>query len=126
MCTTCDFAFPGDVHLCPECASKPQGLSPKRKRLVIGAYAMGVISLLSLVGIMALGAMGLVDDKSSQGAAAVLGGLVMFVSAIVGTSLGVGALDRRLGNPLSVWIAAIFNGIILAILILLVIVGNLS
>jgi hypothetical protein len=87
---------------------------------------MGVISLLSLVGIMALGAMGLVDDKSSQGAAAVLGGLVMFVSAIVGTSLGVGALDRRLGNPLSVWIAAIFNGIILAILILLVIVGNLS
>ena len=40
-CTTCDFAFPGGVHMCTTCATTPRDpVSGKRKTMVICSYLM--------------------------------------------------------------------------------------
>ena len=121
ICPTCDFSFPGGVHLCPTCATTTdRRLSPKRRRLVGWAFALAIWCTLGLAFLF----IGAAADVEEEALGAVVGFLV-FIPAIIGFALGLSSFDRRLGNPPVVWVAALWNVFIFAVMLLLVIVGNL-
>jgi len=124
VCATCDFAMPGNIHVCPNCASKRDpGLSKKRKGLLYWSYALAIWSTLAV----ALWFAALANMNANGPDVAALGALiylVAFIPSLIGTALGVGTFDRRLSNPASIWGAVIWNGAILSMLLLLTIVGT--
>ena len=124
MCITCDFQFPGGVHACPECAANPnKELSPRRKRTLTWAYVLAVWGTLGIAvllsGVLA-STVETQDDVQALGLAVMI---FIFAPAVAGAAVGFSSVNRRLTNPPVVWVAAIWNGIILAILLLLTIVG---
>jgi hypothetical protein len=127
MCETCDFSLPGDVHICPICAAKPQtDLSPRRKKFLWGSYALAIWSTVGMVCLVS-GVFGhRVTTKAEQELLGIV--LLFFVlfPAIIGLALGVSARERRLPSPPSLWIAIAWNGIIVGIFMLLMIVGNMK
>jgi len=123
-CNTCNFVFPGGLNLCAACATKPpEALNPKRKKLLVWSYVMGIWTTIGLVVLMS----GVLAPKSRRsGDAEAVGVLIeifIFLPSIVGTALGWASMDKRLGNPGWVWGAAIWNSIILTILIALTVIG---
>jgi len=121
-CNTCDFVFPGNLHLCTACATKPQdALNPKRKKLLGWSYAMAIWTTIAIVMLM----MGVFATrrKADQEAVGVALEIFVFLPSIVGTALGWASMDKRLGNPGWVWGAAIWNSVILAMLVCLTVVG---
>lgn len=68
----------------------------------------------------------LAQSKEGQDALGMLLMLILVAPAIVGVALGVSSMERRLPNSMAMWIAAIWNGIILAGFFLLVIVGLMA
>lgn len=127
MCATCDFELPGRVHVCPTCVAAPrQGLSGKRKGYLVWSYVLAAWCTLGLAVIFSGALAGTVESQAGVEVLGVIIFLLIFAPSIIGTALGFAALERRLANPASVWVAAIWNGIILAVLLLLVIIGSFS
>jgi hypothetical protein len=121
-CATCDFAFPGGVHLCPECAvTTPTGLSAKRARMRTWSFACATLATISVGAMMGGAVEGMPDE-----AAGTLFSMLVLMPAIVGTGLGMGSYDRRLANPPSVWVAAGWNLGLLGLTLILVIVGMVT
>jgi len=52
--------------------------------------------------------------------------VVLLVPSIIGVALAVSSMDRRLTNTIGMWIALIWNGVILGGFLLLLIVGMLK
>jgi hypothetical protein len=124
VCETCDFALPGGVHVCPTCATRTdQGLSAKRKGLLNWAFGLAVLSTIGMVLFFVGAAGGAFDDPEAAEVLGVLFSLFVFIPSLVGTALSTSALDRRLTNPASVWIAIVWNVLILAVFILLSVAG---
>jgi len=127
ICATCDFAFPGGVHVCPTCASKPQAaLGKGRQKSLIISYALAVWCSLGVAVLFSGVLAGTAHSKSDLQA---LGGALMillYIPAIVGTAMAFSAVDRRLATPASVWVSVVWNGLILAVLLLLAIIGILK
>ncbi len=124
MCATCDFALPGDVHICPTCAAKPRGeLSPRRKKLVYFAMALAAWSTLGMAALFGGVFAHMARRKEDQEALGMV--LIVFVlaPAIAGLGMAVSARDRRLANPMSITIAIIWNAILAASFLLLSLVG---
>jgi len=126
-CPTCDFVFPGKLHFCPVCIGEGTNkLSPRRKKYMIAAYALGVWSSLGLVALITGVAAGLADDAVGE---LIVGfGVILLIGlpAIIGTGLGMSAKRPGGPNPFPVWIALVWNALILGGFILLMILGNLS
>ena len=125
MCTTCDFALPGGIHVCPACATAPQTvLSSRRKKLLIGSYALAVWSTLALAVLLsgALAEMG--KTKEGEMALGLIFSVVVLVPSIIGTALGFSAKDRRLANPPQVWVAVVWNSVLLGAYLLLCVIGT--
>lgn len=124
MCATCDFTLPGDIHLCPVCATKPQTeLSGRRKKLRAWSFALAGWATLGMVALFGGAFAGMARDPAAKQA---LGSLLLFfilIPAIIGLSLGLAALDRRLANPLSLKLATVWSGVIVAIFVLLSAIG---
>jgi predicted Zn finger-like uncharacterized protein len=124
MCNTCDFEYPGNIHVCPSCASKSdQPLSGKRKTHLMWSYVFAVLSTLALIVTLLIGSQAETAEQTM--ALGIVMNLFVLIPAIIGTALGCSVRDRRLSNPASIMIATIWNGIILGIYILLCIVGAL-
>src|SRR5581483_9350020 len=124
MCATCDFALPNGLHFCPTCATKPQAaLGPKRRRAMIWSFVCaGGASAAFIISLAYAG----LHPPHSQVDEQALGVMMMFttlVPAIIGLGVGLGAIDRRHRNPVSLWAATIWNGVITAIFLLLCVVG---
>jgi hypothetical protein len=124
MCPTCDFSFPDEMHLCPACASKSEdGLSPRRKKFLIGSFALAAWTTIGMVCLVSGAMSGLASSKEDKAA---LGyALLLFVlgPAITGLSLGVCAKHSRMGNPPSIWIAITWNAILVASFVILMLIG---
>jgi hypothetical protein len=127
ICATCDFAFEGGLHFCPTCAtsSQSQGMSGKRKKLVIASYALGAWCSLGFVLFLIASVAMAGDDKNAETLGGVFTLFVLF-PALIGVGVGIGSLDRRLGNPWYVWGGAIWNGLILAGFVGLMILGMMA
>jgi DNA-directed RNA polymerase subunit RPC12/RpoP len=127
MCDTCKFEMPGGIQICPSCATTPRTtLSPKRKKMLIGSYALAGWCTLVMGALFAGVFQGMVKDKASQQAFGLLLMFILLGPSIVGVSLGVGVMDRRLPNTITMWIATAWNGLILGGFILLMIVGMMK
>ncbi len=122
ICATCDFAFPGGAHLCPGCATAPADeMGSKRKTYLRWSYALAVWCTLGMAFLF-FGSMAATTPAEEEAMGAAFAFLV-FIPSIIGTALGVAAIDRRLNNPASVWVAAIWNGVFLAGFLLLSVLG---
>ena len=121
MCATCDFTFPGDIHLCPTCAtSRDAVLTPKRKGLMAGAYALAIWGTVGFALVL-LGAFAEMGEEE----AGIIVGVFLIIPSLIGAGLGLACLDKRLGNPPVVWVAAIWSTLILVAWLLLSLIGNL-
>ncbi|MBI5722507.1 MAG: hypothetical protein HZA50_01005 [Planctomycetes bacterium] len=119
VCATCDFSFPGGIHLCPTCAVSPQqGLTGKRKVLVGVAFALAIW----VTAGTALLFSGMAANAGES--AATLIGILIGIPAIIGGGVGIACFERRLGNPPVVWVAAIWNIILLALMMILTVIGS--
>ncbi len=125
-CATCDFAFPGDIHLCPRCATEPPAtLSPRRKQLVIWSYVLAGFATLVL-GLLMAGALGRPGDGHTDAQAlGLVYSVFIFLPALVGLGLSFSARERRLPNPPVLWGTLIWNVALCSLLTLLSIVGIL-
>ncbi len=124
MCATCDFLLPGNYHVCPTCATAPQtALSPKRKKMLIGSFALAAWCTLFWVAVFSGMFRSFITDKDSQQAFGFVLMIILVVPSIIGLALGLSSMDRRLPNTIAMWIATAWNGLILAGFILLVIIG---
>ena len=66
---------------------------------------------------------GMASSKSEEELLGVLMMVFILVPSIIGTCLGFSAVDRRLSNPIALWIATIWNTIILGCFLLLILIG---
>jgi hypothetical protein len=124
MCATCEFVLPGDAHVCPRCVlAPPQRMSGGRKTMLMFSYGLAVMSTLG-IGLLFSGA--LAEGSREDRIIAALVGILIFIPTVIGTALSIAVFDRRLPNPGSLWGAAIWNGLLMLIMIFLVIIGNLS
>jgi len=128
VCATCDFQFPGGIHCCPKCATsnEPRPLSSNRKQLAGWSIALaaGATLALFLVIVISISMAGEPDEEL----AAFVGFLVIgaMLLSIIGTALGFSSLDKRAGNPPLVWVGTIWNSVITAGWILLMLVGFMA
>jgi hypothetical protein len=126
MCDTCAFDLPGGIKICPTCATAPRSsLSPKRKRFLLGSYAMAVWCTFMMGALFAGAFKGMARTKEDQQALGVFLMLLLLAPSIVGLALAASSMDRRLPNTIAMWIAAVWNALILGGFILLMIAGLL-
>lgn len=124
MCATCDFALPGNIHVCPKCAATPRSsLSPRRKKFMIGSYALAIWSTIGMTCLLAGVFAEMARSKADQEVLGMVLMLFVMAPAITGLALGVSARDRRLSNPLSITLAIVWNGIIVGSFLLLILYG---
>ena len=65
-------------------------------------------------------------NKEDQQALGLLLMFILIAPSVIGVSLGISVMDRRLPNTIAMWIATAWNGLILGGFILLMIVGMLK
>jgi hypothetical protein len=123
-CLTCDFLFPGNLHFCPVCVSTgSSALSPRRKKYMIASFILAAWATFGFALFFGGAAAGLADTPGGE----VFMGLLMLglagVPSVVGTALGMSARRPGAANPVSVWIALIWNSLLLGGMILLIGVG---
>jgi uncharacterized Zn finger protein (UPF0148 family) len=124
MCDTCKFEVPGGIYICPSCAVTPHAaLSPKRKKMLVGSYALAIWSTVVMMALFAGAFRSLVGNRDAQQILGFVLLLILVAPATIGVSLGVGVMDRRHPNSMAVWMATIWNGIILGGFLLLMIIG---
>jgi len=126
MCGTCDFQFAGGVHVCPACVEKDTGsdISPRRKKCAVWGLALAGFSSMTMA-LMLLGVMHRFFFYTlgiREGANVIIGNMV-FLPTIAGTAVSFTALDRRLKNPPMVRTAVIWNSILLAFYMILIVIG---
>ena len=123
MCTTCDFQFPGGIHLCPACATaNTNEISDKRQSSMRWSIGLAIWSFAALVALTLLST----RFEAESAALSAIGTLYMlfgFLPAIVGFALGCATFDRRLQNPKSLWIGPVSNGVVILIFLLMMIAG---
>ena len=126
MCATCDFSLPSGLHLCPQCVvAPPKRIARSRKVLVIMAYALAVWGTVALAGFTS-GALGaLLKTKPDRATVGIVYAVFIFFPAVIGAAMGISSFDKRLSNTAWVWAAAIWNGLLLGIHVLLIILGHL-
>ena len=122
ICATCDFTFPNDLHICPKCAENNEiVISPKRKKSVIWSFVCAAGALILFV-VFLVAVQGIRSESELEVFSMLFGTLIIAASA-TGVALGIGAMDKRLGNTPSMWIAAVCNMIVLGAMLLLCLVG---
>jgi hypothetical protein len=126
LCDTCKFELSDGLCLCPVCATTPRTtLSPKRRKMLIGSYALAVWGTLVLGALMGGAFRGMITSKDDEQAFGLILLLLLLPAAIAGVSLGVGIMNRRSPNSIAVWIATLWNAAVLGLFIMLCIIGQL-
>jgi uncharacterized membrane protein len=127
MCETCDFVFPGNLHLCPSCAAAPKRkLSSRRKSLLIWSYVLASIATVGLALVLSGVFEEMASTPAGETAAGYLFSIIVLVPSLIGMALGFSAIDRRFSNPMSVWVATIWNVVIGVGFVVLCVVGLMA
>ncbi|MHB9133172.1 MAG: hypothetical protein ACYDBB_19050 [Armatimonadota bacterium] len=129
ICSVCDFPTPQGGHVCPVCITKPaSALADSRKKyqsLLIWGYVLpGFVTIMLVVLVVLAVVMG--DNGSALEVIGTLMGLSVPIPALIGIGLSVAALDKHSPYHGAAWGALIWNGILLSIFVLLVIIGSVS
>lgn len=120
VCATCDFAFPGDLHLCPRCATTaPTGVSKQRKGRLYWAMGLAIwCTLGTIIFLVAIRSAETAEEATITGTAA---WLLAGIPSIVGLGIGLSCFEKNLRNPPILWVAAIWNIVVCAFWLLHVI-----
>jgi hypothetical protein len=128
VCHTCDFEVSGmrRGHLCPICAMVPtNGLLPTRKKFVIWGFLMAVWGTVG-IGLLLGGYFAtMVHDRHDLVSLGYIILFFVFLPALLGLGLSLGAQEKHLPNPPVVWIAVLWNAMLVAGNVTLTIIGNL-
>ncbi len=126
ICSTCTFAFPGGLFLCPECAVKPPvTLTPKRKRYLIASYVAAGLSTVTLALMFTPATWTLAETEQDAEAMAGGFGMLAWIFVLVGIAFGAMAKGRKASGAV-VKGAWIWNLVLLGALVLLSFVGTLT
>lgn len=124
VCETCTFSFPNELYLCPACATKPPVvLTAQRRNYLTWSYIGASVSTLTLVVLMVLGVSRGSRTAADNGALDTLGGWVAFASLATGLACGAMARPPRQPSPAVVRGAWIWNWILAAVWVLLMVIG---
>lgn len=121
ICKTCAFEFRDCIHICPGCIDKPQSLSAKQKKYLIWSYAMSVVASVEFFIIIFIGAMFQKEISNKQEISIFILYLISIltgITSVIGISKAISAMFYHRKNPLSIWIALIWNSIPLGFLLL--------
>ncbi len=124
ICETCAFTFPGELHLCPTCATQPSpAVLERKKKFLVWAYVGAIFGTLTIVGSVLYGASAAMSGDQADEAVYGLLGWLMFAS--VGTGLACSNLARTRGvtSSWSLRTALIWNWVLAAMLVVLIIAG---
>lgn len=124
ICETCTFSFPGELHLCPACATKqPAAMTEKRRFYLIWSYVGALVTTVaiafSLTGVQYAGSQTQSERESID---TLIGGL-WIAGIMVGLVCGSLARPRGSPSPGAVRGALVWNWVLAGILLLLIIVG---
>lgn len=127
VCETCAFKFPPDLIVCPACAAAPRtALSPKRRAFLIWSFlcAGGATAFMAalLSGVFA----NAIHNEVDRQAFGTFFLVVVLGLTLPGIGLSAGARLPRQPTPVGVWIALIWNIVMLAAFMLLCLIGALS
>jgi hypothetical protein len=88
---------------------------------------LAVLGTLGLVVFFSAAAAGaeVFNEPDAEQVVGVFFSLFVFIPSLVGVALATSTLDRRLTNPATIWVAVIWNALILAVFLLLSVVGLL-
>jgi hypothetical protein len=127
LCSTCDFSLPNGIHVCPTCATVPRSpLGARGRKFLIGSYAAAIWSTVGLACLVSGAFGGVAQTKADE---MVLGWVLLLfvlVPAVVGLALASSAKRQRATNPPSLWIALVWNSIIIGCFLLLTIIGLMN
>jgi len=125
MCATCMFEVPGGLHLCPGCAMKARNpLTPGRLWSALISLLLAVVGTAGFVVVMTGSLASVVGSEDNVIAIGLLIFLVWFLLPLVGMALGFGAMDKKLGNPPLLWIAALANLLLVGSFVGMSVVGG--
>lgn len=122
MCITCDFALPGDMHVCPVCIEKEPSKELSSKRLILMIAGIACAFLGSLVLIVTVTGTFHRALGNSEGANMLIGNLMIW-PAVAGMACSLAAYDRRLHNSFGIQVARIWNAVNLGIFLLFMVIG---
>src|SRR5258706_9257321 len=130
VCATCDFAYPGGIHMCPACVSNPKPqVSSKRKGMMWWSIGLGIWSVVAMITFFLL-LMGAAQSPGSRNrdseAMAAAASFLAFIPGIIGLALGLSCFDKRLKTPGTVWIGVATNGIVVLIWGVLIVIGMMK
>ena len=112
VCKTCLFEFPDGTKCCPKCAtSDTMQLSVHRKGMLYGGVACAVFASCFL----ALTLAGLLQDLAMLPFGGIIIEAGISVPIIMGLGVSTGAYNSYEGNPVLLWVGAIWNGILLLV-----------
>jgi hypothetical protein len=66
---------------------------------------------------------GVLEEVVAEELAATLVGSILLVSPLIGLALGISSFERGMKSPPLVWVSTIWNGVLLGLWLLLIIVG---
>jgi hypothetical protein len=121
MCQTCAFDLPTGGRICPECATAPPKLSSVRKKLIIASFVAALFSTIAWTAIFSI--IRNARDREAVGALGILILLFVPLPSMIGLALGVCTMERRLPNGVGMWLATVWNGLILGSFLLVFVLG---
>lgn len=124
VCATCDFEFAGGVHVCPSCVEQnDQEVSPKRRKLALWSLGLAIYSTF-MMSLLLTGALHrMFNSDGTNDAINTLIGNAIFIPTLAGTALGFATYDRKLRNPALFKTAIIWNLVLVAIYLVLIVIG---
>ena len=125
ICETCAFTFPGELYLCPTCATQPSpAVLERKKKFLVWAYVGASFGTLTTVSSVLFGASAAVRRGQADEAVYALLGWLMLAS--VGTGVACANLARTRGatSSWSLRAALIWNWTLAALLVVFMIAGQ--
>lgn len=123
ICETCTFTFPGELKLCPKCATEPSmAVLERKKKFLVWAYVGASVGTLTLAGSVLYGARAVQGDPGDEAVYSLIGWLLL---ASVGTGLACANLARTRGatSSGSLRAALIWNWALAVLVAVLMIMG---
>lgn len=126
MCHTCTFDLPGNITVCPECATSPKTpYNASRKKNLIGSYVLAGWCTIMLVAISLGIFRNMGRDNASIMALNLLITVTLVVPSLVGLGMGVSTIARGIPTSIATWIVIVWNGLFVIRHILLVLLNLL-
>jgi len=88
-----------------------------------GSFGFAIFATIGMALLMSGVFAGMAKTKGDENAFGLLFSGMVLVPALVGMGMGFSAIDKRLSNPMSLWIATLWNVLLVGLFVLLCVIG---